>query len=60
MAVITYAAVPIGPLIDTAKKKVPRLDPNPTSYYNAPLSTTSPVKMVKRKLGALEKVEADL
>lgn len=43
------------------KKKVPGLDPNPTSSNNARLSTTpSPVKMVKRKIGALEKVEADL
>jgi hypothetical protein len=56
------ACLEVGSLIDTAeKKKFPRQASTPTSFLHPPLYPPPyTLKMVKRKLGALEKVEADL
>jgi hypothetical protein len=50
-----------GSLIDTAEKKFrSATDLQPSSLHRLIKSTPEAFTMVKRKLGALEKVEADL
>jgi hypothetical protein len=51
----------VGSLIDTAEKKFrSATDPQPLFPSTTVLHLPEAFKMVKRKLGALEKVEADL